>query len=110
MSSPKSAFVKVGDSVSFSCVVPNRTISHWYVNNKSVGHALGSGNFVMWTGCKESPKYCGGTLFIKHATMDLNGSNISCQVLHETCGDKNVSLSKSAMLIGEYYYFLFTNL
>ena len=100
MSTPESVTVDVGQSVSFSCVLTSLqlNISQWYINNKTARAELNGHNYVMWGGCHSSG--CGGTLFITNITKDMNESVVCCQVLHDTCNGRNVTLSKSATIIG----------
>ena len=93
--------VSDGDSLSFSCVLANRTISQWYIDSKPVSSVLSVDNYVLWKGCSRNKLFCGGTLFIKQATRELNESTVSCQVLHETCNGQNATLSPSATIIGK---------
>ena len=100
MSLPESVKVRVGDSISFSCVIANRQISAWYLDDKPLSN---NNTYVLWDGCARENKYCGGTLFIKHASEQMNMSNVSCLVLHETCNGRNVTQSPPATIIGKYY-------
>ena len=83
-------------------MVANESIDHWYINNKTVGSYLQSDNYVLWEGCTRSRGYCGGTLFIKHANMELNEIVVCCQALHETCSGRKATLSESATLFGAF--------
>ena len=102
VSSPQSATVEIGSSVSFSCVVFNSSVSHWYINNMTVRTMMSSNNYSEWDGCTRDPQYCGRTLFIEYVSKELNESTISCQVLHKTCNGYNATLSEPAILIGKF--------
>ena len=92
--------VEEGSSVTFSCVVLNSSISHWYINNKTARHFFKANSYSEWGGCTKEPYFCGRTLFIKNTTLEMSQCKISCQVLW---GEHNVTLSKPAILIGEIY-------
>lgn len=98
LSVPKSVTVNDGESLSFTCVIANVTISQWFLNNTPVNSVLQRDNYVLWSDCNSGKVYCGGTLFIKHTDKSLNGTQVYCQVV---CNDLNVTLSPPATIIGE---------
>ena len=90
--------VNDGESVSFSCVLPNSSVNQWFINHFPVSAELAQENYVLWSGCNNGKVFCGGTLFIKHVNKSLSGSQVYCQVV---CENNSVVKSKPATITGE---------
>ena len=103
--------VSEGESASFSCVLAELSVNEWFINGTdinatvSISHSLSHDNYAYWSGCTHGS--CGGTLFVKSVDESLNGSYIMCQVIHDTCNEKNASMSRPALIIGEPPHIMF---